>query len=202
MLGAAAAALLVLTSGPVHAEEGGLFAGLTDAQRSKLDAAEQSFQQSETLKLLRERSEANRAKNKKAIENKYCYRQAELGIGDCGGLSLIPGMTNNGKQKTPEWLSKLLGVEQQEQCVQELIASDPSQLSTQFAAAVAGGGAPTHLSMRVVEAPAELCAPMRTDKRISPPFRVRVKAHHAGALEFPFTVKAYIVDREAANSIH
>jgi hypothetical protein len=31
---------------------------------------------------------------------------------------------------------------------------------------------------------------------------VRVKAHHAGALEFPFTVKAYIVDREAANSIH
>ena len=34
---------------------------------------------------------------KKAIANKYCYRQAELGIGDCGGLRLIPGMTSSGK---------------------------------------------------------------------------------------------------------
>jgi hypothetical protein len=43
--------------------------------------------------------------------NRYCYRQAELGIGDCGGLRLIPGMTKSGKQETPEWLQKVLGVE-------------------------------------------------------------------------------------------
>jgi hypothetical protein len=42
---------------------------------------------------------------------RYCYRQAELGIGDCGGLRLIPGMTKSGKQETPEWLQKVLGVE-------------------------------------------------------------------------------------------
>lgn len=43
----------------------------TDAQRSKLAAAEEAFQQSDTLRALKERSEANRAKNKKAIENKW-----------------------------------------------------------------------------------------------------------------------------------
>jgi hypothetical protein len=43
--------------------------------------------------------------------HRYCYRQAELGIGDCGGLRLIPGMTKSGKQETPEWLQKVLGVE-------------------------------------------------------------------------------------------
>lgn len=43
--------------------------------------------------------------------SRYCYRQAELGIGDCGGLRYIPGMTKNGKQETPGWLQKVLGVE-------------------------------------------------------------------------------------------
>ncbi len=38
-------------------------------------------------------------------------RQAELGIGDCGGLRYIPGMTESGKQKTPKWLADLLGIE-------------------------------------------------------------------------------------------
>lgn len=82
-----------------------------------------------------------------ALHYRYCYRQAELGIGDCGGLRyipgmvisaartqrlfccsslqkasttpavgasaacLLPGMTKNGKQETPEWLQKVLGVE-------------------------------------------------------------------------------------------
>lgn len=48
--------------------------------------------------------------------------------------------------------------------MQELLASHPDQLSPQFTAAVAAGVAPTHLSMHIVDAPAELCAPMRTDK--------------------------------------
>lgn len=64
-----------------------------DAQREKLAAAEETFQNSDTLRKLKEKSDANRALNKKRIENKYCYRQAELGIGDCGGLRLIPGVT-------------------------------------------------------------------------------------------------------------
>jgi hypothetical protein len=38
-------------------------------------------------------------------------RQAELGIGDCGGLRFIPGMTKSGKQRTPQWLQDLLGVQ-------------------------------------------------------------------------------------------
>lgn len=41
-----------------------------DGQRQKLDAAEENFKNSDTLKMLLERSEANRAKNKKAIQNK------------------------------------------------------------------------------------------------------------------------------------
>jgi len=39
------------------------------------------------------------------------HRQAELGIGDCGGLRYIPGVTESGKQETPQWLADLLGVE-------------------------------------------------------------------------------------------
>lgn len=37
--------------------------------------------------------------------------QAELGVGDCGGLRYIPGMTKSGVQKRPEWMDKLFGME-------------------------------------------------------------------------------------------
>ena len=36
-------------------------------------------------------------------------RQAEMGVGDCSGLRLIPGATKSGIQKKPEWLEKLVG---------------------------------------------------------------------------------------------
>jgi hypothetical protein len=36
-----------------------------------------------------------------------------MGVGDCGGLRFIPGATKNGKQRTPDWLAKVLGVEPQ-----------------------------------------------------------------------------------------
>ena len=81
------------------------------ASRAALAGADASFQESDLLKELKEKSEANRDKNRKAIEGKYCLRQAELGIGDCGGLKLIPGATTGGKQKTPGWIAKLLGKE-------------------------------------------------------------------------------------------
>ncbi|GAX76657.1 hypothetical protein CEUSTIGMA_g4103.t1 [Chlamydomonas eustigma] len=76
------------------------------------------FSNSPTLKSLLEKSQQNKAKNKKDITDKYCYRQAELGIGDCGGLQFVPGMTENGKQRTPDWLAGLLGVEIPEEAEQ------------------------------------------------------------------------------------
>lgn len=62
-----------------------------EAQRSKLAAVDEAFEGSETLRRLREKSAQNASKNAKEIANKYCARQAELGIGDCGGLNMIPG---------------------------------------------------------------------------------------------------------------
>jgi len=56
-----------------------------------------------------ERSEAGRDVRQKELRDRYCMRQAELGIGDCAGLRLIPGATKSGVQKRPEWLDKLLG---------------------------------------------------------------------------------------------
>ncbi|PRW45085.1 hypothetical protein C2E21_6404 [Chlorella sorokiniana] len=79
-----------------------------------LDAAEKSFQESDLLRTLKERSEANRDSRKRALEDKYCMRQAELGVGDCGGLRYIPGMTKSGVQKRPEWMEKLFGMEGKE----------------------------------------------------------------------------------------
>ena len=73
-----------------------------------LNAAENSFQDSELLRTLKERSDANRDQRDKALREKYCFRQAELGVGDCAGLRLIPGATKSGVQKRPEWLDKLV----------------------------------------------------------------------------------------------
>lgn len=79
-----------------------------------LDEAEASFQNSELLRTLKERSDANRADRKKALEERYCMRQAELGVGDCGGLRLIPGMTKSGVQERPGWLDSILGLGKEE----------------------------------------------------------------------------------------
>lgn len=81
------------------------------AQKQAQREDEDRFSQSDTLKQLLEKSKQNKEANKRSIANKYCYRQAELGIGDCGGLNLIPGLTEAGKQETPQWLADLLGVE-------------------------------------------------------------------------------------------
>ncbi|GLC45669.1 hypothetical protein PLESTB_001318400 [Pleodorina starrii] len=96
---------------PSSLEKPAALSKYADEQKQKLADADEAFQNSDTLKALLERSEANKAKNRKDIQNKYCYRQAELGVGDCGGLRYIPGLTDSGKQKTPQWLADLLGVE-------------------------------------------------------------------------------------------
>lgn len=33
-----------------------------------------------------------------------------MGVGDCGGLQLIPGLTKNGVQARPMWLDELMGM--------------------------------------------------------------------------------------------
>eukprot|EP00798_Chlamydomonas_sp_ICE-L_P032789 gene32789-33855_t len=43
-------------------------------QAAKNAAEDEAFKNSGTMKRLMEQSEANRAKNKKDVENKYCYR--------------------------------------------------------------------------------------------------------------------------------
>lgn len=52
---------------------------------------EEAFQSSDFLKTLKERSAANKDERRKELLNRYCYRQAEMGVGDCSGLRLIPG---------------------------------------------------------------------------------------------------------------
>jgi len=69
--------------------------------QGKVDRAEAAFEESDLLANLLAKTEANRDSNTKAIEEKYCQRGAEWGVGDCGGLQLIPGMTKSGKQKLP-----------------------------------------------------------------------------------------------------
>mmetsp|Transcript_22815 Transcript_22815/g.63353 ORF Transcript_22815/g.63353 Transcript_22815/m.63353 type:complete len:96 (+) Transcript_22815:520-807(+) len=88
---------------------------MQETQRNAIKEADAAFENSDLLATLRERSIANKAKNEKELAQKYCMRQAELGVGDCGGLRFIPGATKNGKQKTPKWLQDLLGVDMGEQ---------------------------------------------------------------------------------------
>lgn len=83
----------------------------TRKQSKVLRAAEEEFQNSEFLKTLKERSELHREERQRELRDTYCKRQAELGVGDCAGLRLIPGATKSGVQKTPEWITKLLGNE-------------------------------------------------------------------------------------------
>ena len=81
-------------------------------QAAKLADADAAFESSELLRTLKERTAANSDANRKAITDKYCLRQSELGVGDCAGLRLIPGATKSGKQKTPKLLAKLIGKEE------------------------------------------------------------------------------------------
>ena len=65
--------------------------------RQVLADAEDSFQSSDLLKTLRDRTEASRDANKAELTDRYCRRQAEMGVGDCGGLRWVgdrraPGM--------------------------------------------------------------------------------------------------------------
>ncbi|KAL6768116.1 hypothetical protein ACKKBF_B37865 [Auxenochlorella protothecoides x Auxenochlorella symbiontica] len=51
--------------------------------------ATEAFEGSDFLTRLKKQSTDNQAKNKRALDLKYCKRQAEMGIGDCGGLKRV-----------------------------------------------------------------------------------------------------------------
>lgn len=76
-----------------------------------VDSAEETFQNSDLLRSLKQKSDEKRDERKRELQDKYCRRQAELGVGDCAGLRLIPGATKSGVQEKPEWLKKLVGEE-------------------------------------------------------------------------------------------
>ena len=89
--------LLTATLGSAGAPAQANFA--TDAASSakaKLTAGEKAFVDSELLKGLREKTDLNKAKNKREIVDKYCYRQAELGVGDCAGLRVSSPLLHAG----------------------------------------------------------------------------------------------------------
>ena len=109
-------------------------------QKAAIAAAEEAFASSDLLRTLKERTAANAASNKKAITDKYCYRQAEMGIGDCGGLRYVAGATKSGKQKTPKWMLKALGKSDEES--EAIRAAQAAQEAAASAAkGFVGGGA-------------------------------------------------------------
>jgi hypothetical protein len=60
------------------------------------------------------------------------------------------------------------------------------------------GYAPTSVSLTIVEAPSEWCVPVKQDRRLTPPFRVRATVAYRGRCSFPLTLKAYVVPEPAA----
>lgn len=48
------------------------------------------FKESPLLKQLLEKSKQNKEKNKRSIEDKYCLRGAEWGVGDCSTAGMTP----------------------------------------------------------------------------------------------------------------
>jgi hypothetical protein len=95
-------------SSPVSDSVNGMAVQWKERNQATIDAAESKFQDSDLLKTLKERSDAKREQRDRELRDKYCMRQAEMGVGDCAGLQLIPGATKNGVQKRPEWLDKLV----------------------------------------------------------------------------------------------
>lgn len=96
---------------PLIDENTKLGQALTSARRASAAteaAANAEFENGELLATLRARTEEKREARRAQMEERNCLRQAELGVGDCGGLRLIPGATKSGKQVAPEWLESLV----------------------------------------------------------------------------------------------
>lgn len=97
---------------PALADEGPVDALIGTLEKTEEDIR---LEGTELVKSLLQRSEQNRDRYKKELAEKYCYRQAEDGVGDCSGLRLIPGKTRSGKQNTPGFLKKIFGTKEPEE---------------------------------------------------------------------------------------
>ena len=82
---AGAKALGIEAIPPAEKVEGG-FLQLRKRNQELLDKGAEAFENSDILRKLREQTDANKAKNRKALQDLYCRRQAEMGVGDCAGL--------------------------------------------------------------------------------------------------------------------
>ncbi|KAL3367693.1 hypothetical protein AABB24_008843 [Solanum stoloniferum] len=61
-----------------------------DDNQKKYAELDEKFKESPLLKQLLEKSKQNKEKNKKSIEDKYCLRGAEWGVGDCSTAGMTP----------------------------------------------------------------------------------------------------------------
>ncbi|TKY69614.1 hypothetical protein E2542_SST05892 [Spatholobus suberectus] len=63
---------------------------LNEENQKKYAENDARFKSSPLLKKLLEQSKLNKEKNRKEIENKYCIRGAEWGVGDCSAEGMSP----------------------------------------------------------------------------------------------------------------
>ncbi|GAA0161330.1 hypothetical protein LIER_17671 [Lithospermum erythrorhizon] len=61
-----------------------------DENQKKYAENDARFKESPLLKKLLEKSQSNKEKNKQAIQDKYCLRGAEWGVGDCSAAAMTP----------------------------------------------------------------------------------------------------------------
>ncbi|XP_006649611.1 uncharacterized protein LOC102716853 [Oryza brachyantha] len=121
---AAASLSLALWSTPVHA---GILSGFTGLEsvpgpdlprveflekwnaenQKKYAEFDSRFKSSQVLKELLEKSKQNKLKNERQIQDKYCLRGAEWGVGDCS----TEGMSDQEKEDFIAELKKRTGAE-------------------------------------------------------------------------------------------
>ncbi|KAL1355916.1 hypothetical protein HN51_007877 [Arachis hypogaea] len=68
---------------------------LNEENQKKYAENDARFKSSPLLKKLLEQSKLNKEKNRREIENKYCIRGAEWGVGDCSAEGLTPEEREN-----------------------------------------------------------------------------------------------------------
>ncbi|MED6128486.1 hypothetical protein PIB30_098411 [Stylosanthes scabra] len=68
---------------------------LNEENQKKYAENDARFKSSPLLKKLLEQSKLNKEKNRQEIENKYCIRGAEWGVGDCSAEGLSPEEREN-----------------------------------------------------------------------------------------------------------
>ncbi|XP_026381225.1 uncharacterized protein LOC113275868 [Papaver somniferum] len=77
-----------------------------EENQKKYAANDERFKSSDVLKEYLEKSKLNKEKNKQGIQDKYCLRGAEWGVGDCS----TAGMTDDEKDKFIAMLREKTGI--------------------------------------------------------------------------------------------